>query len=292
MTKDYEAKIMPEMNPETLSLEIAHTFEETNLADPKKRAVFEDLYGVQGSEAIREQPRFQELLKKVAELSKAMLLNDNLEVEPVSNRVASTHAEVGVNFAMLIEGVLAMEDVVKEKAPSLFPRFLKNIRKLKVSVARVYDKRLDESRLRLQEVIEAQQETIKELQTPIIPVWRGVLMAPLMGSFDSMRMHEFEERLLEEIASQKPKFVLLDLSGLAHVDTNIVGELLKLIHAIRLLGTETMLVGIRPNTAQQLTRIDARLESIRTFATLEQGLRGALKEVGFLNPQTDKTEIP
>jgi rsbT co-antagonist protein RsbR len=148
-------------------------------------------------------------------------------------------------------------------------------------VTGTYDKLLEETRTRLQEVVEAQQQTIKELQTPIIPVWRGVLMAPLMGSFDSMRMHELQEGLLETISSYKPRFVLLDLSGLAHVDTNIVGELVKLIGAIRLLGTEAMLVGIKPNVAQQLTRIGARLEGIPTFATLEQGLRAALRELGF-----------
>lgn len=279
---------MLKMDPETLSQEIAHTFEETNLKDPEKRAVFERLYNLQGQQAIRQDPRFKELLKKLAELCKEMLSSDTLDIPPIAERIGLRHAEIGVSFAMLIEGALTLEDVVKEKAPQIFPRFLKNIRGLKVAIARIQDKILEESRHQLEEVIEAQQSTIKELQTPIIPVWRGILMAPLMGSFDSMRMHEFEERLLKEIASQKPRFVLLDLSGLAHVDTNIVGELLKLIHAIRLLGTEAMFVGIQPNMARQLTRIDARLEDIRTFATLEQGLRDALREVGLFSPKASK----
>lgn len=264
-----------------LAKQLAHRFEQMNLQDPKKRAVFEHAYGVEGEEAIREQPRFQGLLRKLDGLCHDMLTKDELELVPVAQQVAQTHVEVNVNSSLFIEGCLAMEDLVKEKAPQLFSRFLKHIRKLKVLVTGTYDKLLEETRTKLQEVVEAQQQTIKELQTPIIPVWRGVLMAPLMGSFDSMRMHELQEGLLETISSYKPRFVLLDLSGLAHVDTNIVGELVKLIGAIRLLGTEAMLVGIKPNVAQQLTRIGARLEGIPTFATLEQGLRAALRELGF-----------
>lgn len=264
-----------------LAKQLAHLFEEMNLQDPNKRAIFEHAYGVEGEEAIREQPRFQGLLRKLEGLCHDMLTKDELNLEPIGQHIARTHVEINVNSALFIEGCLNMEDLVKEKAPELFARFLKHIRRLKVLVTGFWDGLLEEAQTRLQEVVEAQQETIKELQTPIIPVWRGVLMAPLMGSFDSMRMHELQEGLLETISSYKPRFVLLDLSGLAHVDTNIVGELVKLIGAIRLLGTEAMLVGIKPNVAQQLTRIGARLEGIPTFATLEQGLRAALQDLGF-----------
>ena len=272
---------MRTISSQELAKQLAHLFEEMNLQDPNKRSIFEHAYGVEGEKTIHEQPRFQGLLRKFEGLCHDMLTNDELNLEPIAQHIAQTHVEINVNSALFIEGCLNMEDLVKEKAPELFVRFLKHIRRLKVLVTGVYDKLLEETKTRLQEVVEAQQETIKELQTPIIPVWREVLMAPLMGSFDSMRMHELQEGLLETISSCKPRFVLLDLSGLAHVDTNIVGELVKLMGAIRLLGTEAMLVGIKPNVAQQLTRIGARLEGIPTFATLEQGLRAALRELGF-----------
>jgi anti-anti-sigma regulatory factor len=128
----------------------------------------------------------------------------------------------------------------------------------------------------LEETLQAQTETIKELSTPVIPVWGRVLMAPMLGSFDSVRMHELNETLLKAVATQKPLTVLLDLSGLAHVDTQVVGELVKLIIAVRILGTQTILVGIKPHLAQSLIHIGASLENIPTYATLEQGLRAAM----------------
>lgn len=135
---------------------------------------------------------------------------------------------------------------------------------------------LKKTKEQLEETLQAQAETIKELSTPVIPIWGRILMAPLLGSFDSVRMHELNETLLQAVAAQKPLTVLLDLSGLAHVDTQVVGELVKLIIAVRILGTQTVLVGIKPHLAQSLVHIGASLENIPTYATLEQGLRAAM----------------
>jgi len=64
---------------------------------------------------------------------------------------------------------------------------------------------IEQAKAKLEELVEAQQRTIKELSTPIIPVWSRVIMAPMLGSFDSMRMHDLSERLLEEVASKNPR---------------------------------------------------------------------------------------
>ena len=137
---------------------------------------------------------------------------------------------------------------------------------------------LKQAQEKLQELVEAQQRTIKELSTPVIPVWTRVLMAPMMGSFDSQRMHDLSERLLEETARQKPRAVLLDLSGLAYVDTQVVAEVVRLIASVRLLGTQTVLSGINPHTAQSLVRLGTNLEGVPTYATLDQALRGVIGE--------------
>jgi rsbT co-antagonist protein RsbR len=139
---------------------------------------------------------------------------------------------------------------------------------------------ITEATAKLEELVEAQQQTIKELSTPIIPVWTKVLMAPLLGSFDSMRMHDLSERLLEYVASQKPKAVLLDLTGLAHVDTQVISEIVRLIASLRLLGSRAILVGIKPHVAQSLVRLGASLEGVPTHATLELGLKGVIGDVG------------
>ena len=139
---------------------------------------------------------------------------------------------------------------------------------------------LKEAREKLEELVEAQQRTIKELSTPIIPIWTKVTMAPLLGSFDSMRMHDLSERLLEHTSAQKSKVVLLDLTGLAYVDTQVISEIVRLIISLRLLGARVVLVGINPRTAQSLVRLGANLEGVPAYATLEQGLKGVIGNVG------------
>ena len=135
---------------------------------------------------------------------------------------------------------------------------------------------LKQAQSKLKEILETQKETIKELSSPTIPIWSQILMTPLLGSFDSMRMKEFQEEVLESVANLKPKVILMDLTGLAHVNTNIISEMVKLVSSIRLLGTRTILVGIKPAMAKKLISIGASLKGISIYATLEQGLRAAI----------------
>jgi rsbT co-antagonist protein RsbR len=133
-----------------------------------------------------------------------------------------------------------------------------------------------EQEQKLQELVEVQQQTIKELSTPVIPIWSKVLMAGLLGSFDSMRMHDLSEKLLNETAAQKPRAVLLDLSGLAYVDTQVISEIVRLIASLRFLGAKTILSGIGPRIAQSLIHIGANLDGVLTYANLEQALKSLL----------------
>jgi len=151
--------------------------------------------------------------------------------------------------------------------------------KRRVLVSLVDITEIKEAQERLQEVVEASSNHPRALN-PIIPIWTKVLMAPLLGSFDSMRMQDLSERLLEAAARQKPKSVLLDLSGIAQVDTQVVSEVVRLIGSLRFLGTTTLLSGIGPVVAQSLVRIGATLDGIPTYATLEQALRNVVGEVG------------
>jgi PAS domain S-box-containing protein len=149
-----------------------------------------------------------------------------------------------------------------------------------------YERKLEgliEEQKRMIELTQEQKRTILELSTPILPVWGGILLAPLIGNFDSMRMQRLHENLLQATAEQKPKAVLLDLSGLVYVDTQVISEIVHLIDALRLLGTITLLVGIQPRVAQGLVRLGVDLKGTPSHATLAQGLKtvlGSARTVG------------
>jgi rsbT co-antagonist protein RsbR len=120
--------------------------------------------------------------------------------------------------------------------------------------------------------IEHQQATIRELSTPIIDVWDGVLTVPLIGLIDGERVQDLTKQLLDRIPQSTTRWVLLDLTGIEIVDTNIATHLMKLATAIRLMGAKCLLTGIRPRVAQTFVALDVQFEGLRPMATLRNAL--------------------
>jgi rsbT co-antagonist protein RsbR len=129
---------------------------------------------------------------------------------------------------------------------------------------------------RQQEIIRAQALAIEELSTPLIPITDEILVMPLIGMMDSARAKQVMTSLLDGLAASRGKFAILDITGVPVVDTAVANALLKAAHAARLLGTEVILTGIRPEVAQTLVAIDAKLGSITTRGTLQSGIKYAL----------------
>jgi rsbT co-antagonist protein RsbR len=132
--------------------------------------------------------------------------------------------------------------------------------------------REEELRARLA-LIEQQRKVIRDLSTPIIEVWDRVLTLPMMGVVDSARTAEVMDNLLEAVVSKRARFAILDLTGVEAVDTQTASYLIELVRAIRLLGAEGVISGIRPSVAQTMVTLGLDLTGIAT----EGNLRAALK---------------
>ena len=122
------------------------------------------------------------------------------------------------------------------------------------------------------DVIEKQQEVIRELSTPIIEVWDGVLTLPIVGLVDSARTAELMDDLLQAVARTRARFAILDLTGVQVVDTGTASHLLGLIRAIGLLGAEGVLTGISPVVAQTIVALGVDLSHVAVFAKLRDAL--------------------
>ena len=99
---------------------------------------------------------------------------------------------------------------------------------------------------------------------------------PIIGMFDSIRAQQVMHTLLSGLAASRGKFAILDITGVPVVDTAVAHALLQAARAARLLGTEVILTGIRPEVAQTLVHIGAELGSIITRGTLQSGIKYAL----------------
>jgi len=132
-----------------------------------------------------------------------------------------------------------------------------------------------EQELRLQR----QRDEIMELSTPVIRVWDGVLALPIIGTLDSARASRLTEGLLEGIAETQAEVVILDVSGVPTIDTQVAQHLLKTVQAAALMGAASILCGVRPETAQAMVHLGIDLGQLRSRNTLRDALALAMRLV-------------
>ena len=129
------------------------------------------------------------------------------------------------------------------------------------------------------DTIEQQRRAIQELSTPILQLWEGVLVLPVIGFVDSGRSQQMMERLLEEIVERQARHVIIDVTGVAVMDTQTADYFTKIFNSVRLLGAHCLLTGIRPAVAQTLVHIGVQLDQVTTRRNLQQGLQECLRMI-------------
>jgi rsbT co-antagonist protein RsbR len=131
-----------------------------------------------------------------------------------------------------------------------------------------------------EEVIRHQQEEMLELSTPVVQLWEGILALPLIGTLDSARTSVVMESLLQAIVDTRSELAIIDITGVATVDTLVAQHLLKTVAAARLMGADCIISGIRPQIAQTMVHLQIDLSAVTTKATMAEALRFALKRTG------------
>jgi ribose transport system substrate-binding protein len=130
--------------------------------------------------------------------------------------------------------------------------------------------------VRLQhEIIATQRSVIQELSTPIIPISDKILVLPLVGTIDSARARQIMESMLGAISKIQAAVLIIDITGVAVVDTGVAHHLLQAARAAQLLGALVMLVGISPEVAQTVVQLGVDLSSLPTYSSLQVGLEHA-----------------
>lgn len=126
-----------------------------------------------------------------------------------------------------------------------------------------------------EEVILSQADEMAELSTPVIKVWDGIIAMPIIGTLDSARTQVVMENLLQGIVDNESSIAILDISGVPAVDSLVAQHLIKTVNAIRLLGADCIISGIRPEIAQTVVHLGIDLSKMVTKATLAGALKFA-----------------
>ncbi|MEO7908925.1 MAG: PAS domain S-box protein [Roseiflexaceae bacterium] len=150
-------------------------------------------------------------------------------------------------------------------------------------------KRVAAEHAQLQErIIKAQAATLAELSTPLIPISDRVVVMPLIGAIDSERARQVLETLLHGIEHSQARIAILDITGVPLVDTQVAKSLIVAAQAVRLLGAQIVLTGIRPEVAQTLVGLGVNLGDIVTHSTLQSGIAYATTDKPGARSQESK----
>ena len=133
---------------------------------------------------------------------------------------------------------------------------------------------------RTAEVIGQQSRALIDMSTPIAALWDGILMLPIVGILDSRRAQDIMQRMLEQVAEKQAVVFILDISGVAVVDTAVANHLIRMTKAARLMGCETIVSGLSPSVAQTIVELGIEVGEMRTTGNLRDALRVAFERVG------------
>lgn len=133
------------------------------------------------------------------------------------------------------------------------------------------DRKEAEDRLRQQS-----REILEMATVPVVQVWEGILLVPLIGMLDSARTQQLMERLLQRLTETSSTVALLDITGVPAIDTQTGQHLIETIKAVRYIGAEIVLTGVRPAIAQTLVHLGVDLSNATSRVSLAGGLRVAL----------------
>jgi rsbT co-antagonist protein RsbR len=130
-------------------------------------------------------------------------------------------------------------------------------------------------------VIRHQQEAIRELSTPVLQVREQMLLLPIIGVLDSDRARMVTENLLHAIRDHRARVVVLELTGVAHVDTQVASYLMQTISAASMMGARVIVTGFSSEVAQALTALGLDLAQLDTHGDLQSGLEQAENFLGL-----------
>ena len=150
-----------------------------------------------------------------------------------------------------------------------------------LALSREFETRYQSIEDELRRRLEAQQDAIHSMSTPIIQVWDDIVTMPVVGLVDSVRAADMKNSLLETVSRTSAKFAIVDLTGVDTVDTATADHLLKVMRAVGLLGARCVITGIQPSVAQIIVALGLDMQGVITLRSLREGLKYCMRTMGL-----------
>jgi rsbT co-antagonist protein RsbR len=127
------------------------------------------------------------------------------------------------------------------------------------------------------DILRSQNEVLMLMSTPIAQLWDSILLLPLVGVVDSKRAQDIMSTMLQKVAHTQARVFILDISGVAVVDTAVANHFIKITKATRLMGCRTIISGISPAIAQTIVELGVQVDEIMTTNSMQDALKDAFR---------------
>ncbi len=244
-------------------------------------------------EWMRPLPEFNEYLSDPAVLERVRrlqvaywvdFLRGVIDAEFVASRrsLGAIHARIGLPLDTYLGGMnsflMTFSEVASESDSDSFDTShvtsLSKVLHLDTAIV------IDEYNAITKTIIAEQGDALMEMSTPVTEVWADILMLPIVGVIDSRRSMEIMNTMLSKIAETRAHVAILDISGVAVIDTAVANHLIKVTRATRLMGCECLISGVSPAIAQTMVELGIDVGTVRTTATLQDALGMAFHVTG------------
>jgi rsbT co-antagonist protein RsbR len=219
-------------------------------------------------------------------LQRAAILNDTWMPYLTDLRQQGAHyAGMGIRFASWFEIITAYRE---STAKRLLPVLRENVQRA-TTITKGMNRMLDIAMAEIGEayvaakegIIHGQQEAIRELSTPVLQIRERLLLLPIIGLIDSRRAQQITESLLGAIRSHRAKVVVMDVTGVATVDSRVANHILKTVSAARLMGARVIVTGLSAEVALSLVALGIELSKLNTVGDLQGGVEEAERILGY-----------
>lgn len=203
--------------------------------------------------------------------------------------VGESHARIGLSVGIYCAAMNHMHSLMvsrlasDDSAQATLDLVAKFMNMDMAIVVETYSKVVNES-------ISAQSQALMEMSTPVTQIWEGILMLPVVGIIDSKRAQEIMATTLAKISETQAQVFIMDISGVAVVDTQVANHMIQITKATRLMGCESTISGLSPSIAETIVQLGIDVGKVRTTATLKDALSSAFRRIGMaIREASDET---
>jgi rsbT co-antagonist protein RsbR len=256
-------------------------------ADPVIEDFYRHLLSFDETRAFFRDPKVLERVKRLQKEYFLRLTEGNYDAEYVSNRLRIGTAHERINLApkwylgayCFYLGAVArrLREALGEESSKPFSSFLSLLKLVFLDIGLAVETYISAREATMRK----QQEAIRELSTPVLQIRDRLLLLPIIGVIDTQRARLITDGLLRSIRANRAKVVVMDVTGVATIDSKVANHLIQTVTAARLMGASVIVTGLSADVAQALVALGIELGKLNTVGDLQGGIEEAERLLGY-----------